>query len=135
MKKRDKIGLEWARRDARYSKRPVQVGAAIMARNGEIHGSGWNQLPYDIAETKDAHSRTLHAEVAAILDTGDPVHATLYVTCPVCHHCAPIVIHAGISRVVTLPPPPGLADWYADSFVAARAMFAEARVECVEVSE
>lgn len=133
---RDENGLSWARTEMFRSTRPVKVGASLFGHIGALEGMGRNHLPGRISDAPGPHSRTVHAEVAAILDAGKASRGgTLYVTCPVCHHCAPIVIHAGIARVVTLPPPPGLADWYEASFAAARAMFAEAGVECVEVSE
>lgn len=137
MNTQDGLGLYCARTSANMSDRPVKVGAAVVGRKGKASstGLGWNQLPMGVAEIDTTHSRTVHAEIAAILHAEFARGATLYVTCPVCHLCASVVIHAGISRVVTLPPPPGLADWYEASFAAARAMFAEAGVECVEVGD
>lgn len=125
----DERGIRIAKEAAAFSTRPVPVGASIDGSD-----LGWNKLPDGLGDGDGVHSRTVHAEIDAIYGAFWPVTGkTLFVTCPVCHRCAPIVIHAGITRVVTLPPPPGLADWYEASFAAARAMFAEAGVECVEV--
>lgn len=131
----DEMGMSWARYAAAKSGRPVRVGAAMMGDDNEFESSAWNKLPSCLSEAADKYSRTIHAEILCILNALQTEGSTLYVTCPVCHHCAPIVIHAGISRVVTLPPPDGLADWYEASFAAARAMFAEAGVEVLEVAE
>jgi deoxycytidylate deaminase len=136
VKSRDDWGMGWARAEMHRSQRPVSVGAAVVGCINAMDGTGCNHIPRRLSEATDGHSRTVHAEVAAILSAGLAANgATLYVTCPVCHRCAAVAIHAGIRRVVTLPAPDGLADWYEASFAAAREMFAEAGVECVEVSD
>jgi diaminohydroxyphosphoribosylaminopyrimidine deaminase / 5-amino-6-(5-phosphoribosylamino)uracil reductase len=71
------------------------VGAVVVA-DGDIVGEGWHEGP-----------GTPHAEIHALRAAGERTRgATLYVTLEPCSHfgrtppCAPIVVGAGISRVV-----------------------------------
>lgn len=61
---------------------------------------------FDIIE----YGRPLHAEMAAITDAAlrgiTLAGATLYVTTFPCHHCAPNIVAAGITRVVYVEPYP-----------------------------
>lgn len=76
----------------------VPVGAVIV-RDGEIIGEGWNR-------PIGAHDASAHAEIQALRDAGQRVGnyrlpgATLYVTLEPCVMCAGAIIHARVERVV-----------------------------------
>jgi len=76
----------------------VPVGA-IVVRDGEVLGQGWNQ-PISACDP------TAHAEILALRDAGQAVGnyrlpgATLYVTIEPCTMCAGAIVHARIERVV-----------------------------------
>ncbi len=76
----------------------VPVGAVIV-RDGQVIGEGWNQ-------PISAHDPTAHAEVIAIRDASlrsgnyRLVGATLYVTIEPCTMCAGALVHARIERLV-----------------------------------
>lgn len=76
----------------------VPVGA-VLVKDGEIIGEGWNH-------TIGSHDPTAHAEVGALRDAGKRVGnyrlpgATLYVTLEPCVMCAGAIVHARIARVV-----------------------------------
>ncbi len=76
----------------------VPVGALVV-RDGQVLGEGWNQ---PIA----AHDPTAHAEVVALRAAAQSVRdyrlggATLYVTLEPCPMCAAATAHARIARLV-----------------------------------
>lgn len=76
----------------------VPVGAVIV-RNGEIIGEGWNQPIC-------SHDPTAHAEVLALRRAAEftqnyrLVNSTLYVTLEPCVMCVGAMIHARIGRLV-----------------------------------
>ncbi|NQY25881.1 MAG: tRNA adenosine(34) deaminase TadA [Piscirickettsiaceae bacterium] len=76
----------------------VPVGAVIV-RNNEIIGEGYNQPIL-------SHDPTAHAEIQALRAASQQVQnyrlpaATLYVTLEPCLMCAGAIIHARIKRVV-----------------------------------
>ena len=76
----------------------VPVGAVVV-RNGEMLGEGWNRP----ISTNDP---TAHAEIMALRDAAQRednyrlTGATLYVTLEPCLMCAGAMIHARISRLV-----------------------------------
>jgi tRNA(adenine34) deaminase len=76
----------------------VPVGA-VLVREGEIIGEGWNR---PIA----SNDPTAHAEIQALRDAGRRVGnyrlpgSTLYVTLEPCPMCAGALIHARVARVV-----------------------------------
>lgn len=76
----------------------VPIGAVIV-RNGEIIGKGYN-----LRETK--HDPTAHAELVAIRDACERIGAwrlldcTLYVTLEPCPMCAGALVQSRIKRVV-----------------------------------
>ena len=76
----------------------VPVGAVVV-RDGEIIGEGWN-APIS------GHDPSAHAEIRALRDAGQRVgnyrlpDATLYVTLEPCVMCAGAIIHARIKRLV-----------------------------------
>jgi tRNA(adenine34) deaminase len=76
----------------------VPVGALIV-RDGEVIGEGWNR-PIGLNDP------SAHAEIQALRDAGQRVGnyrlpgATLYVTLEPCVMCAGAMIHARIERLV-----------------------------------
>lgn len=82
----------------------VPVGAVVV-RDGEIIGEGWNR---PIA----AHDATAHAEIQALRAAGIALGnyrtngCTLYVTLEPCAMCAGAMVHARIERLVYGAPDP-----------------------------
>lgn len=129
---------------AQWSKDPsTKVGCVIV--NPELQrktGEGFNGFPrfmsdapelYEDRETK--YSRTLHAELNAVLFASQTEGMTAYVTHPPCTSCALVLIQSGISRVVTRRPSEDLLSRWGSSLDTAKGFFAEAEVEYVELSE
>jgi tRNA(adenine34) deaminase len=88
--------LELARKAQAGGEVPV---GAVLVREGEIIGEGWNR---PIA----SNDPTAHAEIQALRDAGERVGnyrlpgSTLYVTLEPCPMCASALIHARVARVV-----------------------------------
>ena len=82
----------------------VPVGALIF-RDGEIIGEGWNRPILD-------HDPTAHAEIKALQEAGRQlqnyrlVGATLYVTLEPCVMCMGAISHARVQRIVYGAPDP-----------------------------
>jgi tRNA(adenine34) deaminase len=76
----------------------VPVGA-VLVRDGEIIGEGWNS-PIAL------HDPSAHAEILALRDAGRRLanyrlpETTLYVTLEPCPMCAAALVHARVQRVV-----------------------------------
>ncbi|AKH20377.1 tRNA adenosine(34) deaminase TadA [Sedimenticola thiotaurini] len=76
----------------------VPVGA-VLVKDGEVVGEGWNR---PIA----ASDPTAHAEIMALRDAGLRLNnyrlpgTTLYVTLEPCPMCAGAIVHSRVSRVV-----------------------------------
>ena len=76
----------------------VPVGA-VLVRDGEVVGEGWNR-------PITAHDATAHAEIQAIRAAGERlgnyrlVDTTLYVTLEPCPMCAGAMVHARVGRLV-----------------------------------
>jgi tRNA(adenine34) deaminase len=83
---------------ARDEHAEVPVGA-VLVKDGEIVGEGWNHII-------GTHDPTAHAEIGALRDAGRRTGnyrlpgATLYVTLEPCAMCAGAIVHARIARVV-----------------------------------
>ncbi|MEW6646029.1 MAG: tRNA adenosine(34) deaminase TadA [Pseudomonadota bacterium] len=88
--------LELAQRAAAEGEVPV---GAVVVKDGEIIGVGWNR---PIA----AHDPTAHAEIEALRAAARQVgnyrlvDTTLYVTLEPCAMCAGAMVHARVKRVV-----------------------------------
>ena len=94
---------QWMRRalalaDRASNEGEVPVGAVVV-RDGELLGEGWNQV---IA----AQDPTAHAEIVALRDAARVVGnyrlpgATLYVTLEPCTMCAGALVHARVTELV-----------------------------------
>ncbi len=83
---------------ARDAHEEVPVGA-VLVREGEIIGEGWNRSVSD-------HDASAHAEIVALRAAGTRAQnyrlpgATLYVSLEPCVMCAGAIVHARIARVV-----------------------------------
>ena len=90
--------------DAAARQGEVPVGA-LLVRDGEILGEGWNR---PIA----SHDPTAHAEIVALRAAAARcgnyrlTGATLYVTLEPCAMCSGAIIHARVARVVYAAPDP-----------------------------
>jgi tRNA(adenine34) deaminase len=82
----------------------VPVGAVVV-RNDEVIGEGWNR---NIGQ----HDPAAHAEISALRNAGQHlgnhrlVGCTLYVTLEPCCMCAGAMIHARLERVIYGAPDP-----------------------------
>lgn len=107
----------------------VPVGALIVAADGKVVGSGFNQPIL-------RHDPTSHAEVMALRDAAARLGnyrlpgCTLYVTLEPCAMCAGAIMHARIGRVVfgARDPKTGVAGSVIDLFGETR-LNHHARVE------
>lgn len=76
----------------------VPIGA-VLVRDGELLGEGWNQVI-------SANDPTAHAEIVALRDAGAAVGnyrlpgSTLYVTLEPCTMCAGALVHARVEQLV-----------------------------------
>ena len=83
---------------ARDAEQEVPVGA-VLVRDGQLLGMGWNRNII-------LHDPTAHAEIQALRAAGEAVgnhrfnDATLYVTLEPCAMCAMAMVHARLARVV-----------------------------------
>ena len=111
--------LELARH-ARDLHEEIPVGA-VLVREGEIIGEGWNQ---SISE----HDPSAHAEIVALRAAGRKSSnyrlpgTTLYVTLEPCVMCAGAIVHARVDRVVIAADDPktGAAGSVFDTLISER---------------
>ena len=91
-----RLALDLARQAGAVDEVPV---GAIVVRNGEVIGRGFNQPIGN-------HDPSAHAEIMALPDAARQagnyrlVDCTLYVTLEPCAMCAGAIMHARIARVV-----------------------------------
>jgi len=96
----------------------VPVGA-VLVKDGQMIGEGWNRPIFD-------HDPTAHAEIVALRSGAQTLNnyrildATLYVTLEPCMMCAGAMIHARIARLVygAADPKSGAAGSVANLFTA-----------------
>ena len=97
-----KRALELAQRAEVEGEVPV---GAVLVREGEVIGEGWNR---PIGE----RDSSAHAEIMALRDAGRSEGnyrlpgTTLYVTLEPCPMCAGAIVHARVSKVVFGAPDP-----------------------------
>lgn len=138
MNKWDERFLKLAEEVATWSKDPsTQVGCVIVDPDTlRIMGLGFNGFPrgmcdhkelYDDRETK--YSRTIHAEVNAVLNSQKTEGMTAYVTAPPCTNCALVLIQSGINCVVCRKPSEDLLARWRSSIEKSRGYFLEVEVE------
>jgi tRNA(adenine34) deaminase len=95
--------LRWMRHALMLAERAAAEGevpvGAVVVRDGEILGEGWNR-------PIGAHDPTAHAEIQALRAAAQRIGnyrltgALLYVTLEPCPMCAGAIVHARIARVV-----------------------------------
>ncbi len=95
--------VDWMRQALELARRAEAAGevpvGALIVRDGQLLGEGWNQ---PIA----THDPTAHAEILALRAAAKKVSdyrlgaATLYVTLEPCPMCAAAIAHARIARLV-----------------------------------
>lgn len=93
----------WMRRALALADRATDEGevpvGAVVVRDGQLLGEGWNQVI-------TARDPTAHAEIVALRDAARAVgnyrlpEATLYVTLEPCTMCAGALVHARINHLV-----------------------------------
>ena len=93
----------WMRRALALADRAADEGevpvGAVVVRDGQLLGEGWNQVI-------TARDPTAHAEIVALRDAARAVgnyrlpEATLYVTLEPCTMCAGALVHARINHLV-----------------------------------
>lgn len=142
MNKWDLRFLRLAEETASWSKDPsTKVGCVIVDPDtNRIAGVGFNGFPrgmcdhkelYECRETK--YSRTIHAEVNAVLNSSGSVEGmTAYVTAPPCTSCALVLIQSGVSRVVCNRPSKDLLARWGDSIDKTKGFFEEVEIEYEE---
>jgi tRNA(adenine34) deaminase len=94
---------DWMRRALALADRAGDEGevpvGAVVVRDGQLLGEGWNQM----IATQDPSG---HAEIVALRDAARVVGnyrlpgATLYVTLEPCTMCAGALVHARVARLV-----------------------------------
>ncbi len=143
VEKWDRRFLEMAALVGTWSKDPsTKVGAVIVRADRTVASVGFNGFPRGMrddehlyADRELKYSRTVHAEVNAILAAQEPVRGcTLYLSpfMP-CDRCAVQVIQAGIRRVVTLKATDEQNERWGKAFETTRQMLTEAGVCLVEM--
>ena len=137
MDKWDRRFLKAAQEVATWSKDPsTKVGCVIVDPEKQRRtGEGFNGFPRFMSDAPDLYanqdtkySRTLHAELNAVLFSKKTEGCTAYVTHPPCTNCALVLIQSGISRVVCPSPSEDLLSRWRSSIDAARGFFLEAEV-------
>lgn len=142
MDKWDLRFLRLAQEVAQWSKDPsTKVGAVLVSPdNLRVMGVGYNGFPrgmcdheelYEDRETK--YSRTIHAELNAVLNSQATEGCTAYVTAPPCTACALTLIQSGILRVVCQKPSADLLSRWGDSIDKTKGFLMEAEVEYMEI--
>lgn len=105
---------------ARNAEGEVPVGA-VLVREGEIVGEGWNRN-ITLADP------SAHAEIGALRDAGQRLRnhripdSALYVTLEPCAMCAMALVHARVARVVyaATDPKTGAAGSVFDTLISER---------------
>jgi tRNA(adenine34) deaminase len=99
----DREDVDWMQQALALAEQAANAGevpvGALIVRDGEIIGEGWNR---PIA----AHDPTAHAEIQALRDAGRRIGnyrlsgSDLYVTLEPCPMCAGAIVHARLRRVI-----------------------------------
>ncbi len=101
--------LAHTRKISEHSEDPsTKVGALIIDPHGQGVSHGWNRFPRMMEHTpellmnrEEKYSRTVHAELMAILHAQQFLHGcSLYSSLLPCDRCAVVIIEAGIQHVL-----------------------------------
>lgn len=137
MDKWDERWLRAAEEVASWSKDPsTKVGCVIVDPELQRRvGEGFNGFPRFMSDARELYedrdvkySRTLHAELNAVLFANKTEGCVAYVTHPPCTNCALVLIQSGISRVVARVPSSDLLQRWKDSLDKAKGFFSEAEI-------
>lgn len=137
MEKWDERFLRAADEVATWSKDPsTKVGCVIVDPELQRRvGEGFNGFPRFMSDAPELYedreikySRTIHAELNAVLFSKKTEGCTAYVTHPPCTNCALVLIQSGINRVVCRAPSDDLLSRWRSSLDTARGFFMEAEV-------
>jgi dCMP deaminase len=137
----DKRFLSLASEVASWSKDPsTKVGCVIVDPDTlRIMGVGYNGFPRGMVDNKDLYedretkySRTIHAEVNAVLNSQKTEGMTAYVTAPPCTNCALVLIQSGINRVVCYAPSDDLTSRWGKQIAKTVGFLEEVEVEYQE---
>lgn len=142
MDKWDLRFLSLAENASQWSKDPsTKVGCVIVDPDtNRIAGVGFNGFPRGMCDHEELYadkptkySRTIHAEVNAVLNSSGSLEGyTAYVTAPPCTACTLVLIQSGIQRVVSMAPSRDfLSRWGAD-ISKSKGFMAEVEVEYEE---
>lgn len=121
----------------------TKCGACVVRPDKTVLSLGYNGFPRGMRDDADLYSdrelkysRTVHAEVNAILSAHEPVRGCALYTWPMppCDRCAVHAIQAGVRVVIFAKPLGEFADRWHNSLSLAKAFFAEAGVEYVELT-
>jgi len=91
-----RYAMQLAERAAALGEVPV---GAVLVKEGEVIGEGWNQ-------PISGHDPTAHAEILALRDAAHRVEnyrlidSTLYITIEPCTMCSGAIVHARVARLV-----------------------------------
>jgi len=149
MDKWDERFLKAADEVATWSKDPsTKVGCVIVDPELQRRtGEGFNGFPRFMSDAKELYgdfkgteeelenarkikySRTIHAELNAVLFAKKTEGCTAYVTHPPCTHCALVLIQSGIGRVVARTPSRDLLTRWEESITKAKGFFDEAEIK------
>jgi len=137
----DQRMLSLASHVSQWSRDPsTKVGAVIARPDHTIASLGFNGFPRKMGDTPDRYedrddklSRTVHAEINAILTANEPLKGyTMYSSfCP-CSSCSLSIIQAGVQRVVAPKPTEQQLSRWADSFAKTQEFFRETGVVYAE---
>lgn len=142
----DAYYMELARTAARRSRDPTTRVGAVVVKDDNVLGTGYNGFPPGIpdepellADRRTKLTYTVHAEINAMARAGGRpacLGATIYVSSlwP-CTNCALVLLAHGIARVVYEQPTAERAVRWADDLRDVRILLGIAGVELVEFSK
>ncbi len=106
----DEYFIKIVKAAAERSTCPRGTVGALIVKNNNIVGTGYNGAPRDMAHCtevgcaigEDNHChRAVHAEVNAIIQAGKEANnSTIYITHEPCINCCKAIIQAGVKKVI-----------------------------------
>ena len=127
MQKWDRRFLKLAEHISEWSKDPsTKCGAVIVRPDRTIASVGYNGFPRGMSDAlafinnrEVKYSRTVHAEMNALLSAAEPVKGCTLYTTPFmpCERCAVHMIQAGITRIVSYVATGERARRWEDAFI------------------
>jgi dCMP deaminase len=132
--------LKLASEVATWSKdKSTQVGAVIV-EDKRIIATGYNGVPACIEDKEEYYAYPLketyiiHAEMNAIFNASKGIRGmTLYCTHTPCARCAPLLVQAGITKIITYARDDSYTLRWSDSIATSKSLFKEANVNYLEI--